>query len=47
MPTAVGVQMLRLAQNQHVIGYREEKNNMGTTNIILTEVNFIGYLVGS
>lgn len=44
--TAEGVAMLRNAGNYYVIGYGENIN-VPTIDIISTEINFIGNLVGS
>ena len=44
--TATGVKMLRRAGNYYVVGYGENIN-VPTIDIISTEINFIGNLVGS
>ena len=44
--TSEGVQMLRRAGDYHVVGYGENIN-VPTIDIISTEINFIGNLVGS
>lgn len=44
--TATGVKMLRRAGNYYVVGYGENIN-IPTIDIISTEINFIGNLVGS
>ena len=44
--TATGIQMLRRAGNYYVVGYGENLN-IPTIDIISTEINFIGNLVGS
>ena len=44
--TGEGVQMLRRAGDYHVVGYGENIN-VPTIDIISTEINFIGNLVGS
>lgn len=44
--TATGVRMLRRAGNYYVVGYGENIN-IPTIDIISTEINFIGNLVGS
>jgi NAD+-dependent secondary alcohol dehydrogenase Adh1 len=44
--TSSGVQMLRRAGNYYVVGYGENLN-IPTIDIISTEINFIGNLVGS
>ena len=44
--TAEGVRMLRRAGNYYVVGYGENIN-VPTIDIISTEINFIGNLVGS
>ncbi len=44
--TAQGVQMLRRAGDYHVVGYGENIN-VPTIDVISTEINFIGNLVGS
>lgn len=44
--TATGVKMIRRAGNYYVIGYGENLN-VATIDIISTEINFIGNLVGS
>ncbi|KAH9824636.1 alcohol dehydrogenase [Teratosphaeria destructans] len=44
--TATGVKMLRQAGNYFVVGYGENLN-IPTIDIISTEINFIGNLVGS
>ena len=44
--TSEGVQMLRRAGEYHVVGYGENIN-VPTIDIISTEINFIGNLVGS
>jgi len=44
--TATGVRMLRRAGNYYVVGYGENIN-VPTIDIISTEINFIGNLVGS
>jgi NAD+-dependent secondary alcohol dehydrogenase Adh1 len=44
--TAEGVAMLRRAGDYHVVGYGENIN-VPTIDIISTEINFIGNLVGS
>ncbi|KAK4948508.1 hypothetical protein LTR66_014117 [Elasticomyces elasticus] len=44
--TALGVRMLRRAGNYYVVGYGENLN-VPTIDIISTEINFIGNLVGS
>ncbi|WP_027945596.1 NAD(P)-dependent alcohol dehydrogenase [Amycolatopsis taiwanensis] len=44
--TAEGVRMLRRAGNYYVVGYGENLN-VPTIDIISTEINFIGNLVGS
>jgi NAD+-dependent secondary alcohol dehydrogenase Adh1 len=44
--TATGVKMLRRAGNYYVVGYGENLN-IPTIDIISTEINFIGNLVGS
>ncbi|KIW76176.1 hypothetical protein Z517_10922 [Fonsecaea pedrosoi CBS 271.37] len=44
--TATGVRMLRRAGNYYIVGYGENIN-VPTIDIISTEINFIGNLVGS
>lgn len=44
--TATGVKMLRRAGNYYVVGYGENIN-IPTIDVISTEINFIGNLVGS
>ncbi|MDN5896256.1 MAG: zinc-binding dehydrogenase, partial [Nocardioides sp.] len=44
--TADGVAMLRRAGNYYVVGYGENIN-VPTIDVISTEINFIGNLVGS
>lgn len=44
--TATGVKMLRRSGNYYVVGYGENLN-IPTIDIISTEINFIGNLVGS
>jgi NAD+-dependent secondary alcohol dehydrogenase Adh1 len=44
--TAEGVAMLRRAGNYYVVGYGENIN-VPTIDVISTEINFIGNLVGS
>lgn len=44
--TKTGVKMLRRAGNYYVVGYGENLN-IPTIDIISTEINFIGNLVGS
>ncbi|KAK3670869.1 putative secondary metabolism biosynthetic enzyme [Recurvomyces mirabilis] len=44
--TSTGVQMIRRAGNYYVVGYGENIN-VPTIDIISTEINFIGNLVGS
>ena len=44
--TSTGVRMLRQAGNYYVVGYGENIN-IPTIDIISTEINFIGNLVGS
>ena len=44
--TATGVKMLRRAGNYYIVGYGENIN-VPTIDIISTEINFIGNLVGS
>ena len=44
--TSEGVQMLRRAGDYHVVGYGENIN-VPTIDIVSTEINFIGNLVGS
>ncbi|EGP87678.1 uncharacterized protein MYCGRDRAFT_109408 [Zymoseptoria tritici IPO323] len=44
--TATGVKMLRRAGNYYIVGYGENLN-IPTIDIISTEINFIGNLVGS
>ena len=44
--TATGIRMLRRAGNYYVVGYGEDLN-IPTIDIISTEINFIGNLVGS
>jgi NAD+-dependent secondary alcohol dehydrogenase Adh1 len=44
--TATGVKMLRRAGNYYVVGYGENLN-IPTIDIISTEINFVGNLVGS
>ena len=44
--TSEGVAMLRRAGDYHVVGYGENIN-VPTIDIISTEINFIGNLVGS
>lgn len=44
--TGSGVRMLRRAGDYHVVGYGENIN-VPTIDIISTEINFIGNLVGS
>jgi NAD+-dependent secondary alcohol dehydrogenase Adh1 len=44
--TAEGVRMLRRAGNYYVVGYGENIN-VPTIDVISTEINFIGNLVGS
>jgi len=44
--TSTGIRMLRRAGNYYVVGYGENLN-IPTIDIISTEINFIGNLVGS
>jgi len=44
--TATGIKMLRQAGNYYVVGYGENIN-IPTIDIISSEINFIGNLVGS
>ena len=44
--TSTGVKMLRRAGNYYIVGYGENIN-VPTIDIISTEINFIGNLVGS
>ena len=44
--TSEGVQMLHRAGDYHVVGYGENIN-VPTIDIVSTEINFIGNLVGS